>query len=288
MMTYAHPKTNRPRGAAWQLLVVAASSLAMASAAHATNYNEGPVTTGTFTYTAGAGQNGTCMGTLCTSYWTPNDLSNDGAHPTNIGILTPGDNYITGALTTYGPMLGVDAVDVNGEPIGLYGELVNQDMDYATFTVPSGDVISRFVVSDGTSIMTGLPTPVPGMTRDDNLFLGLASGKSITGIPYGSTANDATGLLGYTLVSQPQLGSDILAAIGSPTPKLGATGFAGPLGAGTYTLWLYDGDNRASYSFDAIVSGAPEPETWALMLAGLGLAGAAIRANRRRPTSAIA
>ena len=257
-------------------IAVATALFGIAASAHAKDYNEGAVTTGTVTYTAGAGQNGTCVNTLCTSYSTPNDLSNDGAHPTNIGTLTSGNNYITGQVSTWGPMLGANAKDSSGNPIGLYGELADQDMDYATFTIPTGYVLSNILVGIGTSIMTGLPAG-PGATRNDQLFFGLASGTSITGIPFGSTANNATGLLGYTLVSQPEVGSDILGLIGNPTPALGATGFTGPLAAGTYTLWLYDGDNRASYSFDLVTTATPEPATWAMMILGFGLVGYVMR-----------
>ncbi len=94
----------------------------------------------------------------------------------------------------------------------------------------------------------------------------------------------ATGLYGWTLVNQSQIGSNILPQIGAATapgfPVPGATGFTGALAAGTYTLWLVDGDETATYSFNADVSAVPEPATWATMIVGLGIAGFALR---RRP-----
>ena len=87
-------------------------------------------------------------------------------------------------------------------------------------------------------------------------------------------------------MSQANPGQDILPAIGAATapgfPVPGATTFSGSLYAGTYTLWLYDGDEGASYSFDAVFAGVPEPATWAMMIAGLGLTGAALRRRSSR------
>ena len=262
-------------------MATAAALIGVSATAHATNYNEGTVTTGTYTYPAGAGQgqNGTCVDTLCTSYSDPNDLSSDGSSPTNMGALTAGDNFITGAITTYG-----STVLPNGTPVGPNHELTNQDQDYISFTVPNGYTLDHFLVSDGTSIMTAPP-------RDDRVFLGLASGDSVS-VPYGPTADSAAGLLGWTLVSQSQLGTDILSAIGSANPSNfpsvpGATGFTGPLGAGAYTLWLYDGDSRANYNFDLVVAPAPEPAAWVMMTLGLGLTGAGLRRRRNKHAARI-
>ncbi len=205
------------------------------------------------------------------------DWSNDPANPTVLGALTLGTNLITGVINTYGSTTYPD-----GTPVGPNGELTNQDMDYVTFNVPVGDSLSQFIVSDGTSIETA--------PRIDRLFLGLASGNKVVVDP---SFTSAVGLLGWTLVSQAELGTDILPAIGTSAPPMfgsvpGATTFVPPLGAGTYTLWLYDGDAGAKYSFNAVVAAVPEPGTWMLMLAGFGLVGATLRARSRPPRAATA
>lgn len=242
-MLYTHLKSRRS-GFVWRLLAVAIAAAAIAPAAYAQNY---PETT---------------------------DYSNDPAHPTDLGTLTPGSHLITGAINTYGSTTYPD-----GTPVGPNGELTNQDMDYMTFTIPTGDALTQFIVSNGTTIETS--------PRIDAIFLGLASGDQVNVDP---SYSSAAGLLGWTLVRQANLGTDILPAIGAsiPTnfpPIPGATTFTPPLGAGTYTLWLYDGDAGATYSFDAVVASVtgavPEPGTWMQMLVGFGLIGAALRVRRR-------
>jgi hypothetical protein len=206
-------------------------------------------------------------GAYGTTFAESGDFSNDPAHPTVLGSLTPGNNIISGTINTF------------GTPVGPHGELSNQDVDYMTFTVPVGDVLSQFLVSNGTTISTS--------PRTDSMFLGLAAGNQVNVDP---SFTSASGLLGWTLVSQGQLGTDILPAIGASSPSNfppipGATTFTPPLGAGTYTLWLQDGDAAANYSFNAVVSAAtgavPEPGTWMQMIAGFGLIGAAYRFGRR-------
>ena len=198
-----------------------------------------------------------------TNFTESTDYSNNPDSPTILGGLTPGSNLITGTINTF------------GDRVGPHGERTNQDVDYMTFTVPNGYALTHFLVSDGTSIET---TP-----RDDLLFLGLASGGQVNVNP---SFTSAAGLLGWTLVSQSRLGSDILPAIGAATypgfPVPGATGFTGPLGAGTYTLWLGDGDETAHYSFNLITAAVPEPATWAMMILGFGMIGAGLRYRRGR------
>ena len=205
-----------------------------------------------------------------TDYTETTDYSNDPAHPTVLGALTAGDNLITGAITTYGSTTYPD-----GTPVGPNGELTHQDMDYVTFTVPTGYLLTQFLVDNGTTIMSS--------PRADRVFLGLATGTQVSVDP---SFTSAAGLLGWTLVSQAELGTDILPAIGASAPSmfpaiLGATTFSGPLSAGTYTLWLYDGDAAATYSFDAVVAAVPEPANWALMLVGIAGVGLARRRHTR-------
>lgn len=203
------------------------------------------------------------------------DFRDTPSNPTLLGELTPGSNLITGVINTF------------GDRVGAHGERAHQDMDYVTFIVPAGYALTNFVVSSSTSILTADPA-VPG-SRDDLLFLGLAAGDQVN---VSQSFDSAAGLLGWALVSQAQLGDDILSVIGSPilpngTPRYanfpvpGATTFSGSLGAGTYSLWLYDGDEHANYSFNLVTTAVPEPAAWMLMIAGMGVVGTVLRRKAR-------
>jgi hypothetical protein len=102
----------------------------------------------------------------------------------------------------------------------------------------------------------------------------------------------AAGLLGWTHYQSSDIGTNILDDIG--VAKNGSTGFSGPLGAGTYSVWLQEisptpeGANpRLPFSFAFIVASVPEPSTWATMLLGFAGIGIALR-RRRGPAAATA
>jgi hypothetical protein len=186
------------------------------------------------------------------------DLSDDASNPTAIGSLTPGQNSIIGSSIPSGPVI---------DPTGA---LANQDNDYVSFTVPHGYQLTQI----------DFASPGSSLTGDDRMFFAIAQGSGVflTGLN-----GPATGLLGWTLVSESMVGSDLLPALGLSAPDNfpsfpGATGFSGPLDAGLYTLWILDGDHPAYYNLDLVVAAVPEPSTWLLMAAGLGL----IVALRRR------
>ena len=243
-MTIAVRDKNEWLSSALRRLALAAAIISLGSAAHATNYSEGPVVGGP------------------DAPYEVDDLSDSGvvsptipgSGPTYIGALTLGSNFITGASIPY------------GTPSPMGDEY--QDNDYASFTVPTGDVLSHLYLSGSTRI-------VPG----DLFFVGIASGDSIKVTPPSSA-----GLLGYTLVSTSMIGSDILPALGmsdppgfSGPPFSGATTFSGALPSGTYSLWLLDGDRPVSYDLNLQVSAAPEPSIWLLMIAGIGGIGLILR-----------
>jgi hypothetical protein len=225
-------KVDGPAGLARWRMMVAGAAFLMGTAAQATDYNE------------------TVSG----------DLSNDPAHPTVLSSpLTLGDNRIIGSTIPSGPVI---------DPTGA---LAIQDNDYVNFTVPSGYLLTAIdSLSPGTSLVLG-----------DRLFLGIAQG-------FGVSLNGpepASGLLGWTLVGQSydmngnlvgKTYGDFLPDLGSSAPANfpdqffpGATGFAGALSAGDYTLWMLDGDHPAYYDLDLVVTRVPEPSVWMLMIAGV-------------------
>jgi hypothetical protein len=226
------------RGALVCGLMLSAALAAVGGAANATSYNEA----------------------------TQGDLSDYSGAPTNIGALTLGDNFIAGSSIP------------SGAPIpGGHGALTNQDNDFFTFTVPTGEVLSHFDLVADTSIVQG-----------DRFFLGIYSGATSPVDPSNPTP---AGLLGYTLPGAPQIGTDLLPALAAsdepgfpPLPDH----FSGSLGAGAYTVWLVDGDSPLHYDVDLAVSSAPEPTTWLLMMTGVGLTGAMLRRRRLGTIQAIA
>ena len=236
--------TNKWLASALSRFALAAAIIGLASAAHATNYNEGPV--------VGGPDAPHEVGDLSNSGVVDPEVPGSG--PTYIGALTFGSNLIAGASIPYG------TYSPTGDEY--------QDNDYVSFTVPTGDVLSNIYLADGTTIVSG-----------DRFFIGIASGDSVNVTPPSSA-----GLLGYTLVSSGMIGDDILPYIGmsdpagfSGPPFAGATTFSGALPSGTYSLWILDGENPLSYNLDLQVSAAPEPSIWLLSIAGIAGIGLMLR-----------
>jgi len=148
------------------------------------------------------------------------------------------------------------------------------DSSYMTFDIAPGEELSSIIVLDG--------SPAP-----DRTFFGIASGDTVVVNP---NFTSAAGLIGWTLFSNAMDNTDVLGDLGMAAaanfPAVpGATGFTPPLGAGTYSTWVVDGDgtfDTIPYKLDFVISSAPEPSTWVLMLAGVGLAGMALRRRSRQ------
>lgn len=126
------------------------------------------------------------------------------------------------------------------------------DRDYLALTVPAGHKLDSMVLGPATSVGGAVA------------FLGVQAGTVMTVSP---TANSAEGLLGWTHFGSGDIGQNILPEIGAGS---GATGFSGPLGAGTYTFWIQDfSDTTVPYQFLLAVS--PVPEAPALPMAAAAL-----------------
>jgi hypothetical protein len=179
------------------------------------------------------------------------ELSSNPSSPTFLNFL-PGSNEIIGA--SHGPL-------TNG---------LAADADIFSFTVPAGYQLTAIPV---VSVVV-----TPGTKATFLAFVAMQAGNKIT-----STTSGAA-LLGSTLFGDPPTppsipyptnGGDLLPAMAGP-PTLfpgGGSGFTPPLGPGTYTFWVQEGDGAVSYDIAfQITPVVPEPGT--LLLLGLGLLGA--------------
>ncbi len=140
----------------------------------------------------------------------------------------------------------------------------------------------------------------PGIPTDD---AGLVSYGYLTG----ATGKSDIGLVfGYTVGGQPLTEAQFAAAYGAKTIPFAAqnpiaeiesgTDGASPPGETDHYTYLVFGDPTSSAGFSfgyahfsaddtletITVPDVPEPQSWALLLAGVGLAGGALRQNRRR------
>ena len=134
------------------------------------------------------------------------------------------------------------------------------DRDVFTFTVPDGAALTQLLLTSFVS-------------DDDLAFLALQDGSVIT------DPGSADDLLGWLHPSAAFVGTDILDDIGQGA---GAMGFTGPLGPGTYTLLMQQGDPQpVAYGFDLIIEpiAVPEPPMSALFV--LGLVALAVARRRR-------
>jgi hypothetical protein len=173
-------------------------------------------------------------GNVFAASWNENsngDLSNNGLSPSILNLN-----------------IGTNSV------IGNFGA---GDLDYISVIVPFGTQLTALQYGEGNII---------GGVRS---FIGVQAGNVMTVLP---TATSAEGLLGWAHYQEATVGTNFLPDIGQ---GYGATGFTGPLSAGAYTFWIQDTSNQSGlkFSWDFVLSATPVPEqeTYALLLAGLGV-----------------
>lgn len=141
------------------------------------------------------------------------NLSNSYMAPTPISVAA-GDNIVQGSLPVF-----------NG----------NLWRDYFRFTVPSGLAL--------VSIKVVAASNANG--NNSGSIIGIAAGTAFTDEP----SNTATsGLLGFTSFGPPKVGRDILGEIAAGNSTYNLPGFANPVTSGTYSVWVQDYDNPATYS----------------------------------------
>ena len=186
------------------------------------------------------------------------------------GLVAAGFAHSAAAVTIWDEGLNGDLSGDQAAPTDLTvglgtnsitGTSQNLDRDFFTITVPDGARFTQLLLTSFDS-------------TDDLAFFAIQSGPEITGDLF--TADD---LLGWLHPSATFVGTDILddVALG-----VGAIGFTTPLGPGTYTLWLQQGDPElVTYGFDVIIEPVAVPEPSMLMLFVLGLGALAVTRRRR-------
>ncbi|SCY29970.1 PEP-CTERM protein-sorting domain-containing protein [Nitrosospira sp. Nl5] len=173
------------------------------------------------------------------------NLESSGVSPgTFAGIMTPGVSTITGSFG-------------NSDAAG-------RDTDVFSFEIPVGQQLTAIDLTY---------TPVSGDAGGGSYF-GIQGGLEIgTGFEtVGSNLSNALIRESEDILSRFDLG-----------PEFGGTGLTAPLGAGNYTMFMSETHAVVDYQMDFNVSAVPEPETYAMLLAGLGLLGAMARRKKTSP-----
>ncbi len=186
------------------------------------------------------------------------DLSDNKAAPTPL-LLTPGFNSVSGHVAGFPEFGGTDP------------------QDWVSFTIPAGFVMVSYVNAKYTGI-------------DDQGFTGFQFGSSFSGDEF-----DAASYAGYAHfgplaqnpdgnpVRQSTVGVNLLPLMADPSFAPGTTGFTPPLGAGTYTFLIQQGDpNITGYQFNMVLRRAGDLPDPGSTLGLLAIGSSAILALRRR------
>lgn len=175
---------------------------------------------------------------------TADSFSNDRLAPTDFAL-----DYVT----SNSGILGFNVLT------GQFGRTAGVvDLDYLHLSVPEGYALSQ--------VLVGNATTVGGSTA----FIGLASGPTMA---VQSNATSAAGLLGWHHFGNADKTTDILDDMA--VASLGSAGFARPLPAGDYTVWLQELTTGSfTYRLNFVITPVPLPAaSWVFGSALLGLVG---------------
>ena len=220
------------------------------------------------------------------------------------GSTQTGSGFGTNAdsTTTFEPNLGVGA-KASAEGSDRFGNDTAassaREQSNAYFTSASNGYLDLTGSTTAASYVAGSTADAYSEGQAANYTFTVDTASTID-ISYllSSTSTD-TGAYTTLYLGSPDFSSNVLFS-GTLTPNTSGD-MSYNLAAGTYYLALYSqvndytsaanlgasaGSHEEKVSFDIQTSAAPEPATWALMAAGVGLAGAALR--RRRTAGAFA
>jgi hypothetical protein len=138
-------------------------------------------------------------------------------------------------------------------------------------------------------------SPLGGITLDNTISQNFVLGAGATGIDFGITMSVEAGFVGSTLQATIRDGNGVVAQ----SPLFNHTAgnrvwsqksWSAALGPGAYTLalrgigagnaWDVQIDDVVLTQVGGAVGGVPEPASWAMLIAGFGLTGAAMRRKR--------
>jgi PEP-CTERM motif-containing protein len=161
------------------------------------------------------------------------DLSNDKAAPTPL-TLTPGSNSVIGTVNGFGL----------GDP-----------QDWVSFTIPTGFVMISYVNAKYNSV-------------DPQGFTGFQSGSSFLGNEFVEISYAGYAHFGFAAnnpdanpTAASTVGVNLLPLMADPLFAPGTTGFTPPLGAGTYTFLIQQGNDEITrYRFNMTVRPVQVPE----------------------------
>jgi hypothetical protein len=146
----------------------------------------------------------------------------------------------------------------------LVATMPGTDLDFITFTVPAGAVLS------------GIYNPVYD-SLDQVSFIAIGPGSSL---PAGVLTDDPTGLLGYTHFGPGAFDPGENLLLDMSVPQSGVPGFTTPLPAGPYSFWLQqESVVDESYQIEFVVDAVPEPASVVLVVVGC-MCGLGWRAKR--------
>ena len=188
---------------------------------------------------------------------TSGDLSDDKAAPTAL-TLTPGLNSIIGTVAGFPEFGGTDP------------------QDWVSFTIPAGYIMVSYVNAKYNA-------------PDSQGFTGFQFGSSFSGDEF-----DAGSYAGYahfgTAAQNPDgnpiasstVGINLLPLMADPNFAPGTTGFTPPLGEGTYTFLIQQGDPAITgYQFNIALRAVPELGSSLCLLAMGSFATLALRRRLR-------
>lgn len=158
------------------------------------------------------------------------DFSNDGLNPTDVGALENGSNTVV-----------AEQVGDDEGPLG-------RDRDYFTFEVPEGQVLAAIN-------LTGYENQ---LISDTAGFIAIQEGTQVDTNP--ETGENFGNLLGGLIYGTGELDNDILDLLSQGGNVQGSEfpGFALPLEAGSYTIWLNQGaDLPTTVTLDFVLIDRP-------------------------------
>jgi hypothetical protein len=187
------------------------------------------------------------------------------------GYITNAQNFVTGP----GAAVGFEGGAVGSHPAGATGDAV----------IEQGSVPNDHLA------------PIPGST---NKYLAISAGGAYTisfapaqvfSFVLGSIDSYNQVRLSFSDGSfQDLIGQGIIGATGlTGAPNYGLSGrVTYDMGGGASIVGAVFTSGQAAFEIDDLVTAAPEPATWGMMILGFGLAGAQLRSRRRSAKLAVA